>query len=255
MPSLNITTKVCTQCRIEKPVYEFHKKSASKDGYRNVCKQCRAENEGHNYVKPAPPGFQWCRKCDTLYPAIREHFYWNTTYGKLYYSCKSCHYLRTRDWQSRNHEYWNAINHNWMIMHPDKMKASQKKWQDNNPESFARKKAKGRITSRIWVINHPEQAKATAKKGKAKRRALELGSPDSHTAADILAQIAAQTDKHGALHCWWCGCIIVGTYHLDHKEPLSRGGSNGATNIVATCPKCNLSKHDKTPAEWAGRLL
>jgi 5-methylcytosine-specific restriction endonuclease McrA len=240
MPSLNSTTKICNQCHLEKPVYEFHKKAKSKDGYRNTCKQCRAINEGHNYVKPAPPGFQWCRKCDTLYPATNEYFYWDSTQNKLYSSCKSCHYLRTRNWQSRNYEFWINRNRNWVIMNPDKVHLSKKNWVNNNPDYFVRNA--DRITA-----NH--------KKGKAKRRAMEVNAPGSHTADDIRLQIAAQTDKHGQLRCWWCGCTIDGTYHLDHKEPLSRGGSNGATNIVIACPQCNLSKHAKTSAEFAGRLL
>ena len=33
--------KVCCRCEIEKPRSEFHKKTSSKDGYDNRCKDCK----------------------------------------------------------------------------------------------------------------------------------------------------------------------------------------------------------------------
>lgn len=47
-------------------------------------------------------------------------------------------------------------------------------------------------------------------------------------------------------------------FHLDHIEPLSRGGSNTDSNVQLLCPTCNLKKHAKDPIAWAqeqGRLL
>jgi 5-methylcytosine-specific restriction endonuclease McrA len=39
--------------------------------------------------------------------------------------------------------------------------------------------------------------------------------------------------------------------HLDHVHPLSRGGEDVESNIVPACAACNLSKSDKSLAEWA----
>lgn len=33
--------KVCSKCKIEKPLTEFHKKKDSKDGYSYYCKSCK----------------------------------------------------------------------------------------------------------------------------------------------------------------------------------------------------------------------
>lgn len=46
-----------------------------------------------------------------------------------------------------------------------------------------------------------------------------------------------------------------GRYHVDHVHPIAKGGSNGRENIVLACRKCNLSKRDRLPIEFAGRLL
>lgn len=34
-------TKICTKCKIEKPLSDFHKRSKSKDGHAYRCKTCR----------------------------------------------------------------------------------------------------------------------------------------------------------------------------------------------------------------------
>ena len=36
-----MTTKICSKCKIEKPITEFHKNKSKKDGYGHICKKCR----------------------------------------------------------------------------------------------------------------------------------------------------------------------------------------------------------------------
>ena len=40
MLSPDINMKTCTECKTEKPFTDFHKRAASKDGYRGCCKIC-----------------------------------------------------------------------------------------------------------------------------------------------------------------------------------------------------------------------
>ena len=37
---------------------------------------------------------------------------------------------------------------------------------------------------------------------------------------------------------------------IDHKIPLSRGGTNHTNNLQATCNECNEEKGNKTDAEY-----
>lgn len=53
-------------------------------------------------------------------------------------------------------------------------------------------------------------------------------------------------------HCRYCISRPAST--VDHVIPLSRGGGNGALNLVGCCDGCNQKKGDKTPKE-AGLVL
>jgi 5-methylcytosine-specific restriction endonuclease McrA len=48
--------------------------------------------------------------------------------------------------------------------------------------------------------------------------------------------------------CCYCDAPAA---HLDHVEPLSRGGRDVLRNVVPACADCNLSKAALTLAEWA----
>ena len=53
--------------------------------------------------------------------------------------------------------------------------------------------------------------------------------------------------------CRYCGASGV-ALECDHVLPVSRGGSNDKTNLVAACKKCNREKGDKTPEEMGWSL-
>lgn len=42
-------------------------------------------------------------------------------------------------------------------------------------------------------------------------------------------------------------------WHLDHREPFSKGGADGPENLVLSCEQCNLRKHTQSPVagRWA----
>lgn len=46
-------TKICSKCRKELPVTEFHKKTSSKDGLQYICKSCviASRNEQKEILK------------------------------------------------------------------------------------------------------------------------------------------------------------------------------------------------------------
>lgn len=74
-----------------------------------------------------------------------------------------------------------------------------------------------------------------------KRRAESYGvTHEAYSRTAILARW-----RH---RCAYCGAVAT---HLDHVEPLSKGGADVESNIVPACAPCNLSKGAKTLAEWS----
>ena len=57
--------------------------------------------------------------------------------------------------------------------------------------------------------------------------------------------------------CFYCASILNDKAEVDHKTPLSRGGSNWPENICLACQTCNRDKNNKSAAEymiWRRRL-
>ena len=57
--------------------------------------------------------------------------------------------------------------------------------------------------------------------------------------------------KYGTLTCYLClKCIKFGEDSLEHKIPLSCGGTNEYNNLAVACRSCNSSKGAKTTQEY-----
>ena len=105
------------------------------------------------------------------------------------------------------------------------------------------------ITNRAWDQANPERRAAHSQK----RRALKRNAEGSHTHTDITNLIQTQDSK-----CVYCQIDLIlhgkGRYHLDHRLPLSLGGSNYPSNLQLLCPICNSSKHNTHPDVYEKRI-
>ncbi len=61
--------------------------------------------------------------------------------------------------------------------------------------------------------------------------------------------------KRHRFRCFYCGVVLtLKNRTLDHKIPLSRGGTNTINNVVPACRPCNNRKLRMTPEEFLARL-
>jgi hypothetical protein len=98
-----VTTKVCSKCKIEKGLESFTKKTGTKDGLSFYCKECvRHKNRQFRINNPEN----------------------NPEKKKASY----------KKWAENNPEKKKANNQKWAENNPEKVKASYKKWAENNPE-------------------------------------------------------------------------------------------------------------------------
>lgn len=217
-----------------------------------------------------------CSKCPNTYPRTEEYWYRNSnTADKLNTVCKICSRATSKKWYEEHKEYAlkatserqrrpDVVEKRKERMHeryqlPEYHDKQLQRGRDlrKRPEQKLKRlilqrkyRAKPEIKEMNRVRDKTPKYKANKKASKAKRRAIIAQAPGTFTNKDLLIQYNSQNGK-----CWWCGALLGDEYHADHLTPLSRGGTNAANNIVASCPTCNLSKNNKLPSEWIGRLL
>ena len=56
-------------------------------------------------------------------------------------------------------------------------------------------------------------------------------------------------------HCYLCGEFVdFDSYEIEHKVPLSKGGTNELSNLFCSCHTCNLIKHDIYPEDFMEKI-
>lgn len=158
-----------------------------------------------------------CRACDARYK--RENAARIAEYDARYKRENAAH-IAERDAQYRRD---NA----------ERVADRTAQWRRANAERESARKAQ-------WRRDNPDKVAA----GNARRRAMKN---NAHHVPYSRTEIF---ERWGNL-CCYCPAPAE---HLDHVQPLSRGGADADWNLVPACAPCNLSKHAKTLAEWAARF-
>jgi len=130
----------------------------------------------------------------------------------------------------------------------DRYLANMRIYRDKDPErhrAVQRAYAKAnrsiaRARMQAWIKANPERYRLMSAQGNMARRVRITGAEGTHTRAEWLAIVARQNDK--CLHC-----PQTGNLSRDHIVPLSRGGSNYASNIQGLCKPCNSRKGARIP--------
>ena len=137
-------------------------------------------------------------------------------------------------WRIENAERVKANNISWRKSHPEKVRELRSTWAAANRE-------KVRASVSKWNKANPESRRAH----KAIRRARNASSVGRYSSDDVKALVVSQRGK-----CVVCRCDLGNGYHVDHIEPLVRGGRNDRFNIQLLCPSCNCQKNAKNPISF-----
>lgn len=232
----------------------FHRNKATDDELHRCCKCCRQIESLQRYVTHKTEIKASAKKY------TEEHSEERKVYQAIYYQA--------------NRSRVDAVTRSWVELHPERRKqitlASYHKNKDKPRNKCYRQAYERQRPKRLqkqskrannWRKENPEKARARDRRmylkhreryiAKAHRRRIsELTAQGAHTASDLKLLYQSQKGL-----CWWCSKPVAQKYHVDHRIPLSRGGTNAPENLCIACPSCNLSKGAKLPQEWNGRLL
>lgn len=144
---------------------------------------------------------------------------------------------QTIEYSRRNKKKIKEYQSSWYQENKEKVKTQAKKWAE---------KYKEKVRISIKKYRQSQLGKIANRKDHMKRRLRE--TPILFTINELKNLITRSN------HCFYCGKELNGSYEIDHKRPLSRGGFNMASNLVVACPKCNHRKHTKTAGEFLKQL-
>jgi 5-methylcytosine-specific restriction endonuclease McrA len=77
---------------------------------------------------------------------------------------------------------------------------------------------------------------------------------DTATRRARKARVPREPYKRAEIFARWdntCCYCPAPAEHLDHVHPISKGGADAAHNLVPACAPCNLTKSNKSLADWA----
>lgn len=254
--------KRCTKCGEEKPktAEYFFRNNSSVSGLCARCKVCVTPPKKEVVYEVIHEGTKRCIHCKRDLPATTEYFYRHAqSVNGITASCKECGRANHKPrhiaaegmkWCSRCQQELPATTEHF---HPNKAaydglgnycRSCLLQWarEDRlkNPEKTHERDRRRRLNET------PERRRVR----EHRRRKYARKQDGSFTAGDIDLQYRSQGGR-----CWWCDAELDGVFHIDHVKPLSKGGTNSPRNVVCACPTCNMSKHDKWPWEFNGRLL
>ncbi len=107
----------------------------------------------------------------------------------------------------------------------------------------SKSKEKYKETCRRWIKNNPLKWKAYCHKRRVLTKSLSVETVQRVYEDNI--------KKYGTLTCYLCiKPIHFGKDSLEHKTPLSRGGTNLYENLAVAHRRCNNQKFTKTEEEY-----
>jgi 5-methylcytosine-specific restriction endonuclease McrA len=163
----------------------------------------------------------------------------------------------------------------WHRENPDKVRASAQRYRERNPDKvrerqqilnklnridpvrrerlrkqkqadYQRHKSKYDAVHKAWNERNRDRALFTKRLRERRRVFRKSKILGTCTWSQWLARVAFY-----GWRCVYCYIKLTPeTVGMDHRIPISRGGSNWPANLASCCASCNSSKSNKTPSEF-----
>jgi 5-methylcytosine-specific restriction endonuclease McrA len=202
-----------------------------------MCIQCNTlKDESEFYSKQS--------RCKLCFPISRK-IYYEEHKEEILLKCREYRKKHCNDDGYKEKKRTYALTHKeqrkkvlkrFREKNKDIIKRQHKEWRSKNKEKLNR-------NQRDFTKKNPEYIKAI----KHKRRIQE----STLTENTIKLVYEDNIKRFGTLTCYLClKPIELRKDHLEHKVPLSKGGTNDYNNLAVACQHCNCSKGNKTEEEY-----
>lgn len=262
-------TKICTKCGATKPLENFHRRKAAPDGLAYECRTCARERTRVWIKANRERVIEYQRDYKREYRAANREAL--AEYNRAWYEAnRDRNAARSRAWAGanpertaeisrghyeRNRERVNARSREWKAAHPETVaernRVYKQRYNEENSEEIAERNRNYRRANRQRLIEYDRQRRRAdpvkyAEYRRARRARLKGVISEPYTRDQVWAL------THGV--CWLCNTpITTDEWHIEHRLPLSKGGSDTLANLAPAHPECNGWKKDRVligPAPW-----
>ncbi len=162
--------------------------------------------------------------------------------------CRLCKSAYEKSYLANNKNKIYARNTAYNKLHKEAKRQYDSVRREANRVSINAKKrayyhSAGKFVEAIWREANQHKVTIYARNSRYRRRSLENST--NLSSQELLLWSFNQTRV-----CTYCGTTCADNYHIDHIEPLSKGGSNSIDNLTISCPSCNQSKGNKQLLHW-----
>ncbi|MBI1395893.1 MAG: hypothetical protein GC151_07920 [Betaproteobacteria bacterium] len=218
--------------RTRKQWYEYHRDQAQLQGRSKVESEHREEIQCLRGVRDdAREAYFRALKAEPLSSKLRGFFDFSSEY-------RSATLLPLReDLDVANRALRDAL---------DRLRALQNQAEKAALEEYEAARAQRQVE------RFEREERAARRRYEMRLRYLEE-SPALRSASRSLKEhlIRDLSEDGESITCFYCEQRIpIGESHLEHKRPLSRGGTNARGNLALSCATCNLRKGRKTHEEF-----
>jgi hypothetical protein len=225
-----------------RPLTEYRKQTANKDGLTVWCKSCLKEYHTERRRKQgikakdrnkAKDGVKICTKCERILPI--SNFSGNSINSDgLKCWCKECcnEYARS--------DKGKAIKrvHRAIYRKTERGKAADEKYRNSD-------KGKQNERNKLMRYLQSEKGKEAVRLRDLRRRTRKAQNQGSYSPDDLKRCTAYFEGKDA-----YTGEPLQDSWTLDHIVPVSKGGSSYIWNLIPCNRSINSRKHNKTFSKW-----
>jgi hypothetical protein len=243
--------KACTKCGVNKPLTEFFKKMASKDGHRACCKKCNAGYTLKNKDKIAARGKRW-RAANADRIRLRKKKYYEDNKGRIL--------AAQAVYREENRHAINEQAREYSRRNRGEIEKRRKQRDTPGKRAQAIERSKKSYESR----KHLESFKAT-KEEYVKRNYTKIkeykqkwsqsveGKYCSYKSSAASREISFDLTMEEFNNFWQAPCAYCGdeinTIGLDRIHNQNGYSMN---NILSCCQICNQAKNKLSFDNWVG---